>query len=72
MKQTIILENFSRYLITYREKNDYSQEYMAELCNLSLKGYQTLEQGTNIPSLVTALRIRDVTGIDLNTLSLPQ
>ena len=50
----------------------YSQEHMAELCNLSLKGYKNLEQGTSIPSLATALRIHEVTGMDLNTLTLPE
>ena len=59
-------------LNTYREKMQYSQEHMAELCNLSLKGYKNLEQGTSIPSLATALRIHAVTGMDLNTLTLPE
>ena len=59
-------------LITYREKNQLSQELMAELCDLSLKGYKNLEQGTSVPSLATAHRIHQVTGIDLNTLTLPQ
>ena len=71
MLQKDILKLLAHCLNTYREKKQYSQEQMAELCNLSLKGYQNLEQGTSIPSLTTALRIRDITGMDLNTLTLP-
>ena len=72
MIQEDIREHTARCLNTYREKKQYSQEHMAELCNLSLKGYKNLEQGTSIPSLATALRIHDVTGMDLNTLTLPE
>ena len=67
-----IREKTTHCLITYREKMEYSQEYMAELCSLSLPGYQDIEQGIIIPSLTTAQRIRSVTGIDLNTLTLPE
>ena len=72
MIQEDIREHTARCLNTYREKKQYSQEHMAKLCNLSLKGYKNLEQGTSIPSLATALRIHDVTGMDLNTLTLPE
>ncbi len=72
MQQSDIREHTAQCLNTYREKMQYSQEHMAELCNLSLKGYKNLEQGASIPSLATALRIRDVTGMDLNTLTLPE
>ena len=45
---------------------------MARLCNLSLDYYISIEQGISLPSLATAIRIHKVTGIDLNTLSLPE
>lgn len=72
MKSADVRKLTSACLTTYREQHQYSQEHMAELCNLSLKGYKNIEQGTSIPSLETALRIHTVTGMDLNTLSLPR
>ena len=67
-----IRQRTSQCLITYRSHNQFSQEQMAILCDLSLKGYVNIEQGNTIPSLTTALRIHEVTGMDLNTLTLPE
>lgn len=72
MKFPDIRRRTSLCLCTYREQKRYTQERMAELCNLSLKGYKNLEYGHSIPSLATALRLHQVTGMDLNTLTLPE
>ena len=72
MNQNEIRQRLVHCLITYRQNNFHSQKLMARLCNLSLDYYISIEQGISLPSLATAISIHKVTGIDLNTLSLPE
>lgn len=70
MDQNDVRQRLSQCLIAYRKENFHSQSLMARLCDLSLEGYKSIEEGIIIPSLATAIRIHEVTKIDLNTLTL--
>lgn len=68
MEKDQIRQALSQNLFTYRKSHRLSQEAMAELCSLSCRGYKDLELGIRIPNLETALRLHQVTGLDLHSL----
>lgn len=47
---------FSKQLLDYRTANHLTQYQMAEMCGLSVRRYQELEQGHSLPLLSTAVR----------------
>ena len=46
---------FSKQLLDYRTANHLTQYQMAEMCGLSVRRYQELEQGHSLPLLSTCL-----------------
>lgn len=68
MEKDQIRQALSQSLFTYRKSHRLSQEAMAELCSLSCRGYKDLELGIRVPNLETALRLHQVTGLDLHSL----
>lgn len=59
---------FSKALYDYRKENGFSQKVFSEICDVSLRHYQELENGRSLPSLKTALRISKVIGLNLHDL----
>ena len=43
---------FSKQLLDYRTANHLTQYQMAEMCGLSVRRYQELEQGHSLPLLL--------------------
>ena len=41
--------NFSKQLLDYRTANHLTQSQMAEMCGISVRRYQELEQGHSLP-----------------------
>ncbi len=68
MDKDQIRQSLSQSLFTYRKLHNLSQEDMAERCSLSCRGYKDLELGIRVPNLDTALRLHQITGIDLHSL----
>lgn len=71
-KETYILrEYFSINLKWYRFKNNYTQERLAELCNLTPKYISSLERGKFSPSLSKLQKIANALNIDAYELIKP-
>lgn len=61
---------FSKQLLDYRTANHLTQYQMAEMCGLSVRRYQELEQGQghSLPLLSTAVRMAAVFDLSLDSL----
>ncbi len=59
---------FSKQLLDYRTANHLTQYQMAEMCGLSVRRYQELEQGHSLPLLSTAVRMAAVFDLSLDSL----
>ena len=59
---------FSKQLLDYRTANHLTQYQMAEMCGLSVRRYQELEQGHSLPLLSTAVRMDAVFDLSLDSL----
>lgn len=51
---------FPQRLRALRMKRRYTQQYMADILNISLNSYQKYEQSERSPSLETLVRISDI------------
>lgn len=72
VKETYILkEYFAINLKWYRFKNNYTQEQLAELCNLTPKYISSLERGKFSPSLSKLQKIADALNVDAYELIKP-
>lgn len=47
-----------------RREKGLTQEDMARLLNISLRGYVKIEKGLSEPRILTALRIAEILGVD--------
>lgn len=59
--------NFSKQLLDYRTANHLTQK-MAEMCGISVRRYQELEQGHSLPLLSTAVRMAAAFDLSLDSL----
>jgi transcriptional regulator with XRE-family HTH domain len=53
---------------TIRERNGYSQEYVARAADVSTSTIQRLETGRNVPSLDTLIRVAAALDVSLGDL----
>lgn len=61
--------NFSKQLLDYRTANHLTQSQMAEMCGISVRRYQELEeQGHSLPLLSTAVRMAAAFDLSLDSL----
>lgn len=60
--------NFSKQLLDYRTANHLTQSQMAEMCGISVRRYQELEQGHSRPLLSTAVRMAAAFDLSLDSL----
>lgn len=67
----ILKEYFAINLKWYRFKNNYTQEQLAELCNLTPKYISSLERGKFSPSLSKLQKIAEALNIDAYELIKP-
>lgn len=60
---------FGRIARDHRERRGLTIMKMAELCNMSVKGYELIELGDSDPKLSNVLNIVSVLGIDIGELN---
>ena len=65
----VMKKEFSVRLGRRRNEMDLTQEKAAELCGVTLREYQTWEQGKSLPGLPNAARIRAAMGLSLDDLA---
>ncbi len=53
----------------YREKNNYSQEEIAEKINLTQSAYSNYEKGKRLPSIEILIQLADIYEISLDILT---
>lgn len=70
-KDYILKEYFAINLKWYRFKNNYTQEQLAELCNLTPKYISSLERGKFSPSLSKLQKIADALNVNAYELIKP-
>ena len=61
--------HFGRIARKHRERSGLTIMKMAELCNMSVKGYELIELGDSDPKLSNVLNIVSVLGIDIGELN---
>ena len=62
------LENLGKNIKKYRLENKYSQEFLAEKCDLSREYISRIESGQKYVSLKKIFMIADVLKVSINTL----
>lgn len=62
------LQFLGRNIKKYRLQNEYSQEFLAEKCNLSREYISRIESGQKYVSLKKIFMIADVLKVSINTL----
>ncbi len=53
----------------YREKNNYSQEELANKINITQQAYSNYENGNRLPSIEILIKIADLYDISLDILT---
>ena len=46
----------------YRQKKGYTQEYIANKLNISLRYYQQIEYGKSIPNVILGIKLSNILG----------
>lgn len=59
---------FSKRLKQLRKENNYSQEYISQLLNVSRQSYSRYENGNSQPEFSTLIRIADIFNVSLDYL----
>ncbi len=62
------LQFLGKNIKKYRLQNEYSQEFLAEKCNLSREYISRIESGQKYVSLKKIFMIADVLKVSINTL----
>ena len=62
--------DFGRIVREKREERKWTLEYLAELCEMSVKGVEKIELGDSNPKLSTIIRISNVLDIDTGILKM--
>ena len=62
--------DFGRIVREKRERRKWTLEYLAELCEMSVKGIEKIELGDSNPKLSTIIRISNVLDIDIGILNM--
>lgn len=60
--------DFHSLLVRRRRDLGYTQEYVAECCNMTTRQIQSLEKGTSLPTFMNALRLSIVLEFSLDSL----
>lgn len=53
----------------YREKNNYSQEQIAQKINITQQAYSNYEKGKRLPSIEILIKLADIYEISLDILT---
>ena len=62
--------HFGRIIREKRERKGYTLMKMAELCDMSLKGYELIELGDSNPRLTNVVKIAKALDIDMGELNI--
>lgn len=65
-----VSHDFGRIVREKREERNWTLEYLAELCEMSVKGVEKIELGDSNPKLSTIIRISNVLDIDTGILKM--
>lgn len=68
MDEKLLKDTLAKNLKILRAKNDYSQEQLAELADISQQQISFLENGKMNPKLTMLVQIAEVFGITVNDL----
>lgn len=64
-------KSFGKILRKYRKKNNFTQEYLSEKLNISLKYISRIENGNNGVKIETLINYMNLLGITPNTIFAP-
>lgn len=64
-------KSFGKLLRKYRKKNNFTQEYLSEKLNISLKYISRIENGNNGVKIETLINYMNLLGITPNTIFAP-
>lgn len=65
MKESVIYQNIGKKIKYLREKNNFTQEKLAEKCGLSLDYIGKIEVCINKPGLKAIMKIADALGVHI-------
>jgi len=65
MKESLIYQNIGKKIKYLREKNNFTQEKLAEKCGLSLDYIGKIEVCINKPGLKAIIKIADALGVHI-------
>lgn len=65
MKEALIYQNIGKKIKYLREKNNFTQEKLAEKCGLSLDYIGKIEVCINKPGLKAIIKIADALGVHI-------
>ena len=63
------MEKLQNKLKHYREKNNYSQEKIAQKINITQQAYSNYEKGKRLPNIEILIKLADIYEISLDLLT---
>ena len=63
------MKDIQNVLKEYREKNNYTQEYIAEYLHITQQGYANYENGKRLPDIEKLIMLADLYNISLDIIT---